>query len=99
MPKLGPHIQLLEPDDPRAPKYWKNETSDLPAIIAEYLQREYLTDKKIARIKAYLKQWIDSPVWKGPAIEALRTQVNLIQTRLDIDHWIHDAVNEGIDPL
>ncbi len=88
------------------PGYWMHEISGAlrPAIEA-YLAATIdphapaMTDRQIAAMRAYLRQWICAPVWHGPMIDVLRTQIDEITTREDIDHWLDRALEEGIDPL
>jgi hypothetical protein len=75
--------------------------------------RRYLADERAEPgdtdlIRAYLRQWIDSPVW-DPATDydghdrtelaKLRKAVRELRNRHDITAWLHDALNVGIDPL
>lgn len=73
-----------------------------------YLDGADLTAGEIVLIRAYLQQWIGSPVWlMNPgitdagrkAIEVLRSNAARIANRRDIDRWLRDAIDEGIDPL
>ncbi len=88
------------------PGYWMNETSGVlrPAIEA-YLAPAIdphappMTLAQIAAMRAYLRQWINAPAWRGPMIDVLRTQVDEITTREAIDRWLDRALEEGIDPL
>lgn len=96
---------LLPPDHPQAPKYWEYETGgQLAPAIQRYLenQPEQLAD--VALIRAYLRQWIDSPVWDAPAdtkgtLAELRRTVRLLKTRKHIRDWLNCALDIGIDPL
>lgn len=92
---------MLDPSDPLAPKYWRYETSGVlaPAIEA-YLNGKPLTVRQIALIRAYLYQWVKSPVW-GPSgvLEALRLRVAAIQTADDVRAVIRAGLEIGIDPL
>jgi hypothetical protein len=95
---------ILSLDDPRAPKYWMHETSGvLRPAIEGYLNRRPLTLFEVATIRAYLRQWIFSPVWDGlggdEELARLRRQIDGIRNRADIDRWIRDALEEGHDPL
>ena len=92
---------MLDPSDPRAPKYWRYETGgELAPAIEAYLVGKPLTIRQIALIRAYLYQWIKSPVW-GPSaeLEALRLQVSTIKTGDDVRRAIHAGLEIGIDPL
>ena len=98
MPQDRP--KLLPLDHEQAPKFWQYETSGVlkPVVIA-YLEGTPLTDRDIAIMRAYLKQWVDSPVWSGPPIYALRVNVRKIRSRDDINTWLEAALDAGIDPL
>jgi hypothetical protein len=96
-------------DDPRAPKFWMNETGGLlgPAI-ERYLWNKPERANDASLIQAYLRQWIDSPVWdlapdtndkSQRALAELRRCVRAIRTRSDIARWLSAATLWGIDPL
>jgi hypothetical protein len=80
--------------------YWMHETSGVlrPAVEA-YLWRRPMTLEQIAAMRAYLRQWIASPQWRGGRIDELRAAVDGLATRRAIRAWIDIAVEEGIDPL
>jgi hypothetical protein len=59
-------------------------------------------------IRAYLAQWIGSPVWdKNPyagfegrqTLERLRASVGQLKGRTDFDWFIEELVELGMDPL
>lgn len=92
---------ILDPSDPRAPKYWRYETSGILApTIEAYLNGKPLTIRQIALMRAYLYQWVASPVW-GPSgvLEVLRIRVAAIKTVEDIRAAIRAGLEIGIDPL
>jgi len=99
--RLPPPIPpLLPPDDPRAPKFWMNETGGvLQQAVKDYLDDKTLTLAQVALMRAYLKQWAYSPVWQGEALEAVRTRITEANSHQDIDGCIYDLVNMGMDPL
>jgi len=92
-----------------APDYWMDETGGkLRPAVARYLNGADLSADDIALIAAYLRQWIDSPVWddnphlqdSGRAELAwLRKGVRQLNTRRGIEVWITLAVDFGVDPL
>ena len=55
---------MLDPAHPDAPKFWMWETSGVlrPAIMA-YIDGHTLTAAQCATMRAYLRQWVGSPVW------------------------------------
>lgn len=95
----------LSPDNPRAPRLWRFETSGIlrPAVEA-YLAGGPLAPSSIALLRDYLRQWIFSPVWdENPAgsawLDGLRDGINSLTTRAQIAMWIARATEAGIDPL
>ena len=100
---------LPPPGHPDAPKYWRHETGGRLAIAVEnFLNNRLMTVRDVALVRAYLVQWIESPVWEmSPTFDeharaglaVLRQRARRIGTVADIHHWIHDALAEGQDPL
>jgi hypothetical protein len=83
------------------PHYWMYETSGAlrPAVMA-YLHDDALTPEHIGAIRAYLRQWVFSPVWgESEGVQALRVGVDSLTSREAIDDWLELALEEGIDPL
>ena len=80
-----------------------HETSgELIAAMNRYLaeSRSFLEPRDLDLIKAYLWQWVNSPVW-GPSgsLQALRMMVTTIKTESDISTAIAAAIRLGMDPL
>lgn len=92
---------LLPPDHPDAPRYWMHETSGMLAPVVEaYLKGLRLAPNQIKIMRAYLWQWVNSPVWgSSGALESLRLRVAAIKTRQDIHAAIESALDLGMDPL
>ena len=100
---------LPPPESPDAPKYWRNETGGALRIAVEnYLNRQVMTVRDVALMRAYLCQWIESPVWElNPSLDVrgraslafLRLRARRILTVQDIHRWIADATAQGHDPL
>jgi hypothetical protein len=98
---------LLPPDHPQAPKYWRFETGGkLVPAIERYISRSRAEPDDVNLIRAYLRQWIDSPVWDGGvdsetrvALDNLRRKTRELRTRNDVDDWMADALDLAIDPL
>ena len=70
-----------------------------PALEALLLSREPLSAAHVAAIRAYLRQWIMAPAWRGDGIAALRAQVDELTSRGAIDNWLAAAGELAIDPL
>jgi hypothetical protein len=91
------------------PKYWPNETSGkLQGPMTRYIGNQSLSADDILCIRAYLRQWIDSPAWDlNPAADnesrlelaTLRTTARQIKSRQEINEWIAIATKLGMDPL
>lgn len=82
------------------PRYWMFETTGrLKPVVQAYLAGEELDSDAIVTLRAYLRQWINAPVWKGEQIDHLRAAVDGLVSRQAIANWIHAAEREGIDPL
>jgi len=69
-----------------------------PAVEA-YLVGDPMSAKQIAAMRAYLRQWIEAPVWDGVNVEILRLSVDCIRSRGDVANWLALAESDGIDPL
>jgi hypothetical protein len=83
-----------------APGYWMNETSGVlrPAVEA-YLRSEPMEPAAIAAMRAYLRQWIEAPGYRGDGVSLLRQAVDRLTSREALDEWLELALEEGIDPL
>jgi hypothetical protein len=82
------------------PGYWMFESTGVlrPAIEA-YLGADEMSPHDIAAMRAYLRQWITAPCWRGPEIEALRSGVDALTSRTAFEAWLAIADAIGIDPL
>lgn len=83
------------------PGYWMHEsTGILRPAVQHYLLNQPLTVADIAAMRAYLRQWISAPAWRGVGtVEVLRISVDRLTSREAIDDWIELATELGIDPL
>jgi hypothetical protein len=92
---------MLPPDHPDAPKFWMYESSGvLRPVVEAYLKGQDLSTEQIGLMRAYLHQWVRSPVWKpGSQLEMLRLRICAIETRADITDCLAVAEFLGIDPL
>lgn len=93
----------------RHPGYWQHETSGVlrPAIEA-YLNGAIMPPDQISAMRAYLRQWITSPIWdfnphmsekERLQLADLRRRIDGLQSRWAIKLWLEDAHNSGHDPL
>ena len=89
------------PEYPAGPGYWMNETSGvLVPAVERYLEGQKLSDKDIAALRAYFRQWINSPVWAdSEGVGALKTSIDGLLDRNSINKWLKNALDLGIDPL
>lgn len=82
------------------PGYWVDETSGvLRPAIENYLLGLPMTEEHVATVRAYLRQWISAPVWRGDIVDELRERIDSLTTREAIAAWLGDALPWGIDPL
>lgn len=102
-------VPLPAPGSPAAPNYWAYETGGLlkPAMY-RYMAGQALNAAHVAVIRAYLRQWIDSPVWDSnphmngegaAALARLRASVDSLTTAGAITEWLDLAEGQGMDPL
>lgn len=82
------------------PGYWMHETSGVlrPAVEA-YLFGDAMTPEQIAALRAYLRQWIEAPGFRGFVVDELRRTLDGLTTRQAITAWLHLADDAGVDPL
>lgn len=46
----------------------------------------------------YFDYWVNAPCWKGD-LEELRRTIKEVGTASQLREWLHNALDEGIDPL
>jgi hypothetical protein len=99
---------LIPPSHPDAPKYWMHETSgQLAAAIQRYLRsRRLMKVRDVAMMRAYFRQWINSPVWDQNPHESSRANLGELRRTVEeivsvegIDMWLRLAEHAGLDPL
>jgi DNA transposition AAA+ family ATPase len=82
------------------PGYWMHETSGvLRPAVAAYLSGGDRTAEQIAAMRAYLRQWIMAPVWRGSEVPVLRRLIDTLTSRAAIARWLELAEGAGVDPL
>lgn len=83
------------------PNYWMNESSGvLKPAVESYLRGGRLDQGQVRLMRAYLLQWVLSPVWMGgDELEALQAGVRAIKTETDVRIVIEKAIDLGMDPL
>ena len=101
--------ELLDLSDPQAPHYWMHETSGvLAGPVQRYFEGEALSDADIGALRAYLRQWIGSPVWDADphvdehgrnALQGLRDLIDSLTNREQISRWVQQSLEIGIDPF
>ena len=90
---MNNHADLL-------PGYWMHETSGVlrPAVEA-YLNGTEMTREQVDAMRAYLRQWIAAPSWRGAQVKFLRRAIDDLTSREAIRSWLMIAEEQGIDPL
>jgi hypothetical protein len=88
------------------PRFWMHESSGaLRPVIEAYLRGEALNPIQVAAMRAYLRQWIGSPVWDqnphggAEALARLRAAIDGLTDRAAIEQWLVEAEQKGVDPL
>lgn len=83
-----------------APGFWMYECSGvLVPVVHAYLRGDYLSPIMVGIMRAYLRQWINAPGFRGDEVDALRRDVDSIMTRNDVAAWLDHAIDAGVDPL
>jgi hypothetical protein len=98
-----------------APGFWHYETTGrLRPVIEAYLLGKRLSYDDVSTMRAYLRQWIMSPVWdENPwelaphvpypeacaSLARLRERIDGLISQVAIDRWLEDAERLGLDPL
>jgi len=94
------HAWTREPPMPPPPGFWMHETSGrLRPAVEAYLLGQHMAPDQIASLRAYLRQWIMHPAWRGPGVAELRAGVDGLISRRAISDWLDRALEQGIDPL
>jgi hypothetical protein len=81
---------------------WTFEPSELSVAVHAYMAGEDLTVRDVALMRAYLKQWVDSPVWGDEGLQwlaELRQRVRAIASPDDITQALSIMTAYRMDPL
>ena len=83
------------------PGYWQREQGGVlrDAIEGYLFQDRSLSEMHWQAIRAYLTQWLASPLWRGPQIDELRATIATVRDRRSFGVWLACADSVGIDPL
>ncbi len=88
------------------PLYWRNELTGrlsdaIHAYLANRVEGKPITPIQTETFRAYLEYYIDAPCWKDFSVELklLRLRVRLLRTPEDIQEWIRESLEFGLDPL
>ena len=93
---------------PQPPKYWTLEPRELSVAVHAYMAGKGLTVRDMVLMRAYLRQWVDSPVWEGDPHETdggrqwlveLRERVRAIASPNDIAQCLSIMTARRMDPL
>ena len=106
----APAPKLPHPSHPDAPKYWMDETGGALALaVVRFVQDPAsMNALDIALVRAYLAQWVNSPVWDMNPHQGAHGRRELADLRLDVEMlatvdalraWLRRAFLAGIDPL
>jgi len=82
------------------PGYWMNETTGrLQPVVERYLNNGTLSFEDCVVMRAYLRQWIFGPLFRGPEVDRLREDVETLFDDHSVRLWIYRATRAGCDPL
>lgn len=95
------------------PLYWMHEeTGELKRIVEKYIrwhistsEDDNLSEDETALLRDYFRHWINAPCWKIEGVtdkmvfSQLKKDIETIETILDFDQWLKEALELGIDPL
>jgi hypothetical protein len=88
--------------DPASPKHWWQTAPNadkLRSTMKQYLEYGLLDADGVYEMKAYLRYWINAPIWKdAEALQKLRDSVVHIENTDDIRAWLAEARRAGTDP-
>jgi hypothetical protein len=100
---------LPHPASSQAPKFWRYETGgELVPAMERYIRGESLQLRDVSLIRAYLRQWVEAPVWEmnplrtlesSIALGILRAKVAGASTKGHLDSCVQFAIELGMDPL
>lgn len=85
------------------PGFWMNEaTGVLEPAVSAYLNGQPLTETHIAALRAYLIQWVSSPIWMNSDddfLTPLRAETAMVSDRASIERVVDEMTQRGMDPL
>jgi len=99
------------PTDPleKGPGYWLYEQSGvLKPVVEKYLNGNLLSQNELGIMRAYLRQWVASPVWDGnphadeesrAELNALRGAISKITDQAHLEEWFQKGLDLGMVPL
>lgn len=95
--------------DEYGPLRWQDDvTGVLPKAVMAVLEtgpdtNTVATPAQIELVRDYCDYYINAPCWRTDGAQAeftrLRERVKNITTFQELDVWLHDALEVGIDPL
>jgi hypothetical protein len=75
----------------------------LPSAVFAFLYGQPLTDVQLEMVRDYCEYYISAPCWRTDDAEEqfrkLRTQIQTIRTRQELEVWLHESLEVGIDPF
>jgi len=87
------------------PLYWRDDiTGELPAAVQAYLNNRIdgteISNAQIVLLVDWLTHFIHAPCWEGDEqLARLRSSVTKLKTPNDVDRWLRQALEIGLDPL
>ena len=105
--QIGDLLYFPNPDYPypfpveRPPHFWMTEQSGrLAAAVETYFNGDQLSPTEIDLIKQYLRQYVARAVMTGDANrDALLRKIEALRNNGDIDHFVDELAEVGVEPF
>ncbi len=90
------------------PLRWQDDVSgELPAAMKAFVDHHVvktpITPEQIELVREYFEYYINAPCWTVEGMETqftrLRESIKTLKSVQEIDAWIHQCLEVGIDPM
>ncbi len=72
-------------------------------VVFAFLDGQPLTDVQLEMVRDFCEYYIFAPCWQTQGAEEqfqrLREQIQTIGTRQELEVWLHESLEVGIDPF
>ena len=91
-----------------APLRWQDDqTGELPAAVMAYFDRKQ-TPEQLELVRDYCQYYINAPCWDNNPyndeenrreLREVREAIKRVKTHKELNDWIYQCLDMGIDPL